>query len=354
MVHTSDDVLVWVEGAVGRLRLNRPSRLNALSHEMVKVLRVALDNWRDDPDIQCVVIDGAGEKAFCAGGDIAALHAARGSDVKGPSQFWFDQYGLDWTTANYPKPYIALMDGIVMGGGAGISAHGSHRIVTERTALAMPECAIGFLPDVGGTWLLRNAPGQSGKWIGMTGARLGAQDAIYTGFADVCVPSDQLPDLVKELVAGTSIDDLMDRYKVEPSGGCVERYQSVIDQIFSATTALGSVEALSEFAQNGKEWAKSSAENMVRASPFAVTAAFAAHNMAAHMAGLEEALALEYRFACNMWGGHDFFEGIRAMIIDKDKQPKWQPASFEEVELEDVRRFLTSLPNGKGLIEFTV
>ena len=192
----SDDVLIRREGRAGRITMNRPAALNALTLGMVRKIWAALTAWVDDPAVHLVLLDGAGGKALCAGGDVRSLYDSRTQGSALPRAFWSEEYPLNALIGRYPKPYVALQDGIVMGGGIGLSGHARHRIVTERSRLAMPETGIGLIPDVGGTWLLAHAPGEAGIYLGLTGEAMGAADAIHARFADVLVPSARLPELV--------------------------------------------------------------------------------------------------------------------------------------------------------------
>ena len=193
------DLIIRQEGRAGRITLNRPKALNALTYDQSLEIERTIDRWSDDDAVQLVIIDGAGDRAMCAGGDVQALYEQRGDGGISASQFWRDEYRLNSKIGRYPKPFVAVMDGIVMGGGIGLGGHASHRIVTERSMLAMPETTIGLIPDVGGMWLLANAPGHFGEYLGMLGERMGAADAIYAGFADTFVAVDKLDDLLRAL-----------------------------------------------------------------------------------------------------------------------------------------------------------
>ena len=244
-----NDILLRVEGRAGHATFNRPQALNALSYDMAMALEAALDDWRDDPAVDMVLIDAEGEKAFCAGGDINALYTTgKTGNLDYARTFWADEYRLNAKIAAFPKPYVALMDGIVMGGGVGVSAHGSYRIVTDRTMLAMPECGIGLIPDVGGTWLLGHAPGRIGEYLGLTGARIGAADAIHAGFADLFVPSEELDDLKARLIA-TGDPSSISEFAAEPPAGDLAGIEADLETVFSGATvadvrkALGRIEA---------------------------------------------------------------------------------------------------------------
>lgn len=332
----TDELIVWREGPLGRLRLNRPKALNALTHAMVLAIEKALIAWRGDDNITAIIIDGAGGRAFCAGGDIQDLYFTGLKDPEPGRLFWRDEYRLNAMIASYPKPYIALMDGITMGGGVGISAHGSHRIVTENTMLAMPETSIGFIPDVGGTYLLSRAPGETGIYLGMTGARMNAADAIFAGFADSYVLSENLPKLIEALGIGKNLDAAIEQYSEEALNSTLAALQDKITKVFSAPDALSCMKNLDEMAARGDEWATKTMTMTRRNSPLALSATFAAIHKARKLPALDDCLELEYRYAHRALSGHEFLEGIRALVIDKDRKPDWRPATLEQVSAEIV------------------
>ncbi|MDA7945919.1 MAG: enoyl-CoA hydratase/isomerase family protein [Hyphomicrobiaceae bacterium] len=340
---TSDDLLVWTEGRIGRLRLNRPEALNALTHDMALGIEKALLGWRDDPEIDAVLICATGDRAFCAGGDIQDLyHSGRKSPEPG-RKFWRDEYRLNALIKSYPKPYIAVMNGITMGGGVGVSAHGSHRIVTEKTMVAMPETSIGFIPDVGGTYLLSRAPGETGIYLGLSGARMNAADAIFAGFADHYIPTKRLPDQAASLTDGASADEAVADVAAAAPDGKLESLQEKISQAFAQSGPLDCVRELQRMAESGDEWAEKTRNMIAKNSPFAVAATFAAIHKARKLQTLEECLSLEYNFAYRAIAGHEFLEGIRAMVIDKDRKPDWQPATLEDVTTTMVEDALAPL-----------
>jgi enoyl-CoA hydratase len=315
---TDAELIVAREGKLGQLRLNRPDALNALTLDMALEMEKALLGWRNDGDVETVVVCGTGDRAFCAGGDIQYLFETGQQNPEPGRRFWRDEYRLNALINAYPKPYVALMNGITMGGGVGVSAHGSHRIATENTMLAMPEVSIGFLPDVGGTWLLSRAPGETGLYLGLTGARMKAADAMFAGFANSYVPS-QAPE------------------------GALPGLQEKITRAFAHDNLKTCLKALEEMAAEGDEWAQKAAAMIGKNAPLAVATTFAAIRRARKFTALEESLSLEYCFAHRAIAGHDFLEGIRAMVIDKDRKPQWRPASLDEVTPEMVDELLAPL-----------
>ncbi|OIK23675.1 enoyl-CoA hydratase/isomerase family protein [Streptomyces malaysiense] len=336
----AEPVLLRTSGRAARIILNRPRALNALTHEMITRIDAALTDWEHDPAVRAVVISGAGERGLCAGGDIRAVHDdARDGDGAASAAFWRDEYRLNARTARYPKPYVALMDGIVMGGGVGISAHGGVRIVTERSRIAMPETGIGFIPDVGGTYLLSRAPGELGTLLALTGAQIGAGDALSCGLADHYVPSGALDVLLDDL-ARMPVPDALERH-VEPAPqGELDERRDWIDACCSADSVEEIVERL--FAHGGTE-AKAAAETLLAKSPTALKVTLAAVRRARRLGSLEEVLDQEYRVSCVGLKCPDLVEGVRAQIIDKDRDPHWSPATLAEVAEADVERFFAPL-----------
>ncbi|MFB6692035.1 enoyl-CoA hydratase/isomerase family protein [Streptomyces virginiae] len=337
-----DHVLLRTEGHAAYITLNRPEALNALSHPMVLRIEEALTTWADDPAVELVVIDGAGERALCAGGDIRAIHADARTGGSASADFWRDEYRLNALIARYPKPYVALMDGIVMGGGVGVSAHGSVRIVTERSRVAMPETGIGFVPDVGGTYLLALAPGELGTHLALTGAPVGAADALLCGLADHFVPSAALPSLAREL-AVDRVHTVLERHVAEPPAGSLATSREWIDHYYAADTAE---EIVARLLASGVPAAGDAADTLRSKSPTAVKVTLAALRRARRLGPLERVLEQEYRVSCAALSSPDLVEGIRAQVIDKDRDPRWSPAALEAVTAADVDRFFA--PQGEN------
>jgi enoyl-CoA hydratase len=333
------DVLVHIEGRAGILTLNRPRAINALTHAMARRIDDALTAWEDDPAVTTVVIRGAGERGLCAGGDIRAIHADARAGGTASFAFWRDEYRLNARIARYPKPYVALMDGIVMGGGVGLSGHGSVRVVTERSRVAMPETGIGLVPDVGGTWLLGRAPGELGTHLALTGAQAGAADAILAGLADHYVPSAELPALTAELTRRPAAEAVARFARPAPPGELAAR-RDWIDACYSGDTVEEIVQRLTD---SGIPEAKETATVLLGRSPMALKATLAAVRGARLLDSLEAALTIEFRLSCAAFAAPDLVEGIRAQVVDKDRDPRWSPPTLAEVTDEDVARWFAPL-----------
>jgi len=329
----AEELRAWREGAVGRIRLERPKALNSLTLAMVRAFEAALDDFEADPAVRAILVDGAGDRAFCAGGDIRAV-ADSGRRRDGLAEtFWREEYRLNARIAHLAKPYVVLMDGIVMGGGVGLAVHGRIRVVTERTRLAMPEVGIGFVPDVGGTFALARAPGELGTWMALTGEAIGAADAVHAGLADHLVPSERLPALAEALAglgpeAGLAeVEAAVAGLAVAAGSGPLQQHRAVIDR----TMAAGEVEAiLTALGRAGGEFATTSAATIAGRSPTSLKVALRLLRLA-RGADLETCLTREFRAACRTLAGPDFYEGVRAAVIDKDRRPQWSPKRLEEV-----------------------
>ncbi len=338
-----ENVLVcWREGTAGRIRLNRPKALNALNHEMVSGIRSALDSWANDDNVTCIILDGEGEKALCAGGDIRFMYDTGRVNPAPGRQFWRDEYCVNLLISRYPKPILTLMDGITMGGGVGLAGHASHRIVTERAMIAMPEAAIGFLPDVGGTYLLSRAPGKIGLYLGTTSTRMTAADAIHAGFGDAYIESKDIPMLCERLATGEEPDAILSSLSVTPPESSLQTNQKQIDAVFSGATMLECVEKAEALAAEGNEWALKTAKSLRHNSPFSLASTFYALEQAANK-DLENCLKMEYRFSHRVLNHEDYYEGVRAVIVDKDRDPKWSPDRLEEVDLAKVKAMFAPL-----------
>lgn len=324
------DVDIRVQGRAGRITLTRPQALNAVTWDMIRQIHGALLQWETDPRVDLVVIDAAGDRAFAAGGDIVDLYrTGQAGDYGFGRRFWAEEYRLNAKIAAYPKPFVALMHGFVMGGGVGLSCHGSHRIVDDSAQIAMPECAIGLIPDVGGTRLLAKAPGALGQYIGLTGHRMTPADAIHAGFADSYIPRRAWPDLIADLATHGDVTAL-DNAAASPPADALSN-ASDIDAWFSAPSLSGVLQSLE---QSDDPAAEKIRKTLRRQSPLAAVCAFDAINAAKDLT-LSQALAQEYRFVWRCMESGDFLEGIRAQVIDKDRNPSWKHASIEDVPPQD-------------------
>ncbi len=316
------DIHIRTKGHAGRITLTRPQALNAMTYDMSLAIEAALDDWAEDDTVKLVIIDAEGDKAFCAGGDIQDLYDSgmRGDFAFGQT-FWRDEYRLNAKIAEYPKPYIAFMQGFTMGGGVGISCHGSHRVVCESSKIAMPECGIGLVPDVGGSLLLARAPGRMGEYLGCTTARMGPGDAIYAGFADTFIPQDQWTDVIATLETTGDITAL-DKAATDAPTGTLPDLQADVDANFGGETLRDITNALKA---DGGDFAQSALKQMSRNSPLSMAVGVGIiHRLRGPAADIRRALELEYRFTYRAMEHGDFLEGIRAAVIDKDRDPKWQ------------------------------
>lgn len=346
---SSEDVIIRREGRAGRITMNRPKALNALTYSMTLAIDDALRRWEQDPEVTVVILDGAGGRALCAGGDVRAIYDQGSKASAFARKFWADEYRLNAYIGRYPKPYVAFMDGIVMGGGIGLSAHASHRIVTERSQLAMPETGIGLIPDVGGTWLLAHAPGETGVYLGLVGERMRGAGTMFAGFADTFVPSARLPELAAALCETTdaaAVDGIIKGFSEAPPLSDLASHASEIDAAFR----LDSVEAIRAALQDmDSDWARKTLSDLDHRSPLALKLTLAAIRNARKLSSLEEALNVEYRLTVRLLEHGEFLEGVRALLVDKDKSPKWNPPRLEEVTDEMVARFLSPLPEAEAL-----
>lgn len=336
-------VLLRREGRAGHIVLNRPRAINALNHPMVRIMADALDAWERDDSVATVVLTGAGERGLCAGGDIRSIHDdVRAGRVAASAAFWHDEYLLNARIARFPKPYVAVMDGIVMGGGVGVSAHGSVRVVTERSRVAMPETGIGFVPDVGGTYLLTRTPGELGTHLALTGTPVGAGDALLCGLADHFVPSERLPEFTGAL-AGADAADAVREFAGEAPAGELAAHREWIDRCYAADSVEEIVDRLHA---SGDRHAKEAAETILAKSPTSLKVTLAALRRARALPTLEAVLEQEYRVSCAALASPDLPEGIRAQVVDKDRRPRWSPSELSGVTEAEVARFFE--PTGTG------
>jgi enoyl-CoA hydratase/carnithine racemase len=334
-VAENEDVLVNVENGVGLITLNRPKAINSLTHPMVIAISKVLTEWDHDDGIRAVVLSGAGERGLCAGGDIVVIYHSASADGSEARQFWHDEYLLNAQIGRFSKPYVALMDGFVMGGGVGVSAHGSVRVVTDTTKMAMPEVGIGLIPDVGGTLILSRAPGLLGLHAALTGAQFDGADAIALGFADHFVLHDKLPAF-KDAIVADGIDAALAAHTQEPPPSQLLAQRNWIDDCYAGDTVEDIVAAL----RGHDAGPANDAANLIASrSPISVSVALEAIRRAAKLETLEDVLRQEYRTSCGALRSHDLVEGIRAQVIDKDRNPKWSPASLAAVTTADVEAY---------------
>lgn len=341
MTVESDDIDTRINNGIGFITLNRPKAINSLTHAMVRTMSAILTRWANDDTIRAVILNGAGERGLCAGGDVVAIyHSARAGNTAA-QEFWFDEYRLNAQIGSYPKPYIAVMDGIVMGGGIGVSAHASVRIVTDRSSIAMPEVGIGFIPDVGGTYLLSRCAGGLGLYTALTGAPCSGSDAIALGLADYYIPHDAC-EAFTATVVNDSIATAIHRYALEPPPSNLLRSRGWIDSCFDMTNPHQSVsDIVAALASHPDASAQEAAKLITTRSPIALAVTLASLRRASTMSTLKDILVQEYRVSCAALRSHDLIEGIRAQIVDKDRNPAWSPASPEEVTTSAIESYFT-------------
>jgi enoyl-CoA hydratase len=342
------DVIIRREGRAGRITLNRPKALNALAYPMIAPMYAALKAWADDPAIALIILDGAGERALCAGGDVVSLYNSRATEGSGLARrFWVEEYRLNALIGSYPKPFVAIQDGIVMGGGIGLSSHASHRVVTERSMLAMPETTIGLIPDVGGTWLLAHAAGQTGVYLGLLGHRMNAGDALYAGFSDTCIASAQLGELIHVLTATDEpVSVAIANLATAPPAATLAQHRNEIDAMFRFDTIE---EIQAALAKNGTEFATKALRDFGPRSPLALKTTLAAIRNAKKLPSLEAALETEFRLTIRMFEHGEFPEGIRALLVDKDRKPAWTPPALGAVTPAMLHQLFAPLPAGQEL-----
>ncbi|MEQ8356802.1 MAG: enoyl-CoA hydratase/isomerase family protein [Kiloniellaceae bacterium] len=338
-MNQSSDILFEVTNGTGFITLNRPQALNALTLRMIGDLIPQLAAWQEDSEVKAVVVRGAGERAFCAGGDVRAVWEAGRSGDRLTEDFFRAEYRLNRLIHVFAKPYVALIDGITMGGGVGLSVHGSHRVAGDRTMIAMPEVGIGLFPDVGGTYFLPRLPGRTGLFLALTGWRLNGADAVYCGLATDYVPSDRQGELAAafaqvdwdEAAPETLVDSVIDRIKIAPEPSDLAPRQPLIDHCFSAGSVESILAALDEAGDEaGDDWAANIAGTIRKQSPTSLKVTFAQLEKGASL-DFDAAMIQEYRMSQAFMAGEDFYEGIRALLVDKDRQPKWSPAELAEV-----------------------
>jgi enoyl-CoA hydratase/carnithine racemase len=348
----TDDILFGRAGGIGTVLLNRPHALNAFTLDMYRRFDPMLRAWAADPDVHAVLIEGAGERAFCAGGDVRAVYEA-GKGISGDpaftSVFFAEEYRIISFIHRFPKPYVAILDGITMGGGAGVSVNGACRVATERTMFAMPETGIGLFPDVGATRFLNLCPGQIGRYLGLTGARLGAADALYCGLATHFVPSERMPELKAALAAipwqagdePAQVAAVLGRLAADPGPPLLAAKREVIDRCFAGETVEAILDALAHETA-GTGWTVETRASLLTKSPTSLRITLRQLILGRGL-DLEAALRLEYRMTQHVMAAHDFYEGVRAALVDKDQRPRWQPASLAEFDAAAAEAYFAPL-----------
>ncbi|HUC48526.1 MAG TPA: enoyl-CoA hydratase/isomerase family protein [Xanthobacteraceae bacterium] len=332
------DIIVGARGALRRLTLNRPKALNAITLGMSVTMTQMMRAWACDPAAGAVMLDGSGERGFCAGGDIRAIYDAAKSGDPLPQKFWAVEYHLNVMIARYRKPVVAIMDGVVMGGGIGLAGHAAHRIVTERSLVGMPEVGIGFFPDIGASFPLARAPGFTGTYLALTGERMNAADAIYAGLADMHIPSAKLAAIPDALAACRNADEVRKQLAVlstPPAPGKLDAARDWIDICFGADTVE---EIFARLSANEAEAAQAALAAMKKASPTSLKITLRNMRDAAKFNRIEECFIQDYRIALACIAGHDMIEGIRSTIVDKDRNPAWRPDTLDKVTPQIVER----------------
>jgi enoyl-CoA hydratase len=326
------EVLFERQGAVGLITLNRPKALNALTHGMCVHMKAKLEDWKSDAEVACVVVRGCGDRAFCAGGDIRSLYESGKAGTPYARTFYRDEYRLDATIKHYPKPYLALIGGVVMGGGVGISVHGPYRVADETTTFAMPETGIGLFPDVGGSYFLPRCPGELGMYLALTGSRLGTGDALYAGVATHFVPRDLHRELIGRLAKGERPDAAVGVLAQAQSPGSLPERRGVIDRIFCMSSVEAILDALDAEAS---DWAHEKSATIRTKSPTSTKLTFRQLREGRRLE-FDDCMQMEFRMVNRVIEGHDFYEGVRATIMDKDNAPKWRPSELSAVSSSDI------------------
>jgi enoyl-CoA hydratase len=339
------EVIVRVEGKVGRLTLNRPQALHALTTNMIRLLTDALLAWRDDPNVELVLLDHAGERGFCAGGDIRMLAESGAGDGAAAREFFFTEYRLNDLLHGYPRPTVAIMDGVTMGGGVGLSRPCRFRVATERTTFAMPETGIGLFPDVGGGWYLPRMTHHIGLWLALTGARLKAADCELVGVATDCVESKDVADLKARIVEDpAAIETLLTEFERDAGRPALAAHRDEIARLFAGDSVEAIVAALKAA---DSDWAREQLAVLATKSPQTMKVAFRQLRLGGQTKNFAEHMAMEYRIGARVVQRHDFLEGVRAVIVEKDNAPKWDPPSLEGVSEAMLDSIFAPLPSAE-------
>ena len=333
------EVIFRPKGTLGHVTLNRPKALNALTYEMCAAMLGQLREWARDPEIRAVVVDAVPGRAFAAGGDIRAIYDAGKKHDGSVLKFFETEYRLNAAIRHFPKPHVALIDGIAMGGGAGISIHGSHRVVSENALLAMPETAIGLFPDIGASYFLNRLPGELGMYLALTGVRIGSADAIYTGLATDFVPAARLSGIVPRLSQGEAPDAVLADLRQRPAMPApLAAHRDAIDRVFAADSVEGILAAL----KNEGHWGKETVDLFMSRSPTSLKLTFRQLRQGAKL-DFDSCMQMEFRIVARAMEGHDFYEGVRAALIDKDQKPRWVPQFLEDVSEQEIARYFAPL-----------
>jgi enoyl-CoA hydratase/carnithine racemase len=345
------DIDIRIQERAGRITLNRPNALNALTYKMLLEIEAALDLWRDDPQVKLVIIDANGDKAFSAGGDIQEMYdTGTAGDYAYGQKFWFDEYRINAKITAYPKPYVAFMQGFAMGGGVGVSCLGSHRVVCESSQIAMPECGIGLVPDVGGSYLLAKARGFAGEYLGLTSARMGPSDAKYAGFADYYITQPRWAGLIDNMAHSGDVFmvELYASSEMPPVKGPLQDNAALIDELFGSQDLAAIVGGLET---SETEFAASALKSLNRNSPLSLACALQMLRNLRPDPTVAKALTQEYRFTSRSMQHGDFLEGIRAAIIDKDRTPRWKHNITDDLQGEVAKMLAPLCENGLNLKE---
>jgi enoyl-CoA hydratase len=340
-------VLLREEGRAGFITLNRPEALNALSAQMIRDLEGCYHKWIKAPRIYGVIMESSSPKAFCAGGDIRAVYDAGRERVDEVLAYYREEYQHNWTLQCFGKPQVALINGVVMGGGVGVSLYGTQRAAGENFVLAMPECGVGLFPDVGGGYFLSRLPGETGMCLALTGANVGPSDAYYLGLVTHCIPSSSFDAVKTAMAEGDPIDPVLTSLHERPEQGEIERMRPVIDRIFSAESVEAILARLDAETGEAGDWAHKTAAAIRRGAPLSLKVAYRLVREGKKQESLKSELRTEYRIVSRFLRGRDFYEGVRAVIVDKDRSPKWRPATLEEATDNLVNSYFAPLPGGE-------
>ena len=341
----TDDVLTFIENTIGRIRLNRPKAIHALTPAMCDAINSALLAWRTNDSVTAVMIDHSEGRGFCAGGDIALIANSAKSDCVEAERFFHLEYRMNHLLFVYDKPIVAFIDGIVMGGGVGISLPARYRVATERTTFAMPETGIGLFPDVGGGWYLPRLPGRVGAWLAATGARIDGADCAAIGIATHYMPSETVDEVKARILADpANLATILDAATQTPPPSKLEAARPDIDRLFASNKAEEIVAALDA---DSSEWAAKQRATLATKSPQTIKVALRQLIEGAAQPDFAANMAMEYGLACAIIRRPDFVEGVRALIFDKDNKPRWNPATLEEVSDAMIDAIFVSLPADK-------